>query len=86
MGVTGLSGPGSLIGSSSEINLSENYWFTRLYNNTGSGSLYSGGLAVAIDNVTGSVFFGGANKMTKTTHSATNGKLNIDGTLAWPRS
>ena len=87
MGVSGLSGPGSLIGSSGEINLSENYWFTRIYNNTGSGSLtYSGGLAVAIDNVTGSVYFGGANKMTKTTHSGTIGKLNIDGTLAWTRS
>ena len=71
MGVTGLSGPGSLIGSSGEINLSENYWFTRISKT--SGNMVGGGLAVAIDNVTGSVYFGGANKITKTTHSATIG-------------
>ena len=84
LGVSGLSGPGSLIGSSGEINLSNNYWFTRIYKN--SGSLYEGGLAIAVDNIDGSVYFGGANKITKNTHSGTIGKLNIDGTLAWTRS
>lgn len=90
LGVSGLSGPGSLIGSGSGINLSDNYWFTKIYNNTGSGTLYGGGMAVAVSNVDGSVYFGGANKMAKSgstiTHSGTIGKLNIDGTLDWTRA
>ena len=86
LSMTGLGGgASSLIYAGSSVDLSKNYWFTRL-SKSGSGSMYQGGQAVAIDNVTGGVFFGGANKITKTTHSATIGKLNIDGTLAWTRS
>lgn len=86
LSMTGLGGgASSLVYAGSSVDLSKNYWFTRL-SKSGSGSLYQGGQAVAIDNVTGSVFFGGANKISKTTHSATIGKLNIDGTLAWTRS
>ncbi len=72
----------------SSVNLSANYWFTRIYNNTGSGTMYNPASSVAIDNKTGSVFFGGLNKLNTniTTESATIGKLNIDGTLAWVRS
>lgn len=80
LGVSGLSGPGSLIGSSSGINLSNNYWYTTL---KGSGV---SGYTVAVDDVNGNVFFGGGYSGAGTGDTAIIGKLNIDGSFAWARS
>ena len=81
LGVSGLGGPGSLISASlPNLNLSENYWVTKVQGTSING------YTVAVDDVTGNVFFGGANAMTGTGDTALIGKLNIDGSHAWSRS
>ena len=81
LGVSGLGGPGSLISASlPNLNLSENYWVTKV-----QGSSING-YAVAVDDVTGNVFFGGGNAMAGTGDTALIGKLNIDGSHAWSRA
>ena len=80
LGVSGLGGPGSLIGASLPgTNLSENYWVTKV-----EGSSING-YAVTVDD-DGNVFFVGANAMTGTGDTGLIGKLNIDGSHAWSRA
>ena len=81
LGVSGLGGPGSLIGASLPgTNLSENYWYTAL-----KGTSING-YTMAVDDVNGNVFFAGGYAGAGTGDTAIIGKLNIDGSFAWARS
>ena len=86
MGVSGLGGAGSLIGTGLASILSKNYWQTKIVGSA-NGADYNG-YTVAVDSESGAVFFGGGGRAfgTGTTDTIFIGKLNADGSHAWGRA